>query len=147
MELVKIHKILSFKQINWLKLFADFNTKKRKESNDEFRKGLYKLLNNCIYGQSIENIRKRINVKLVNDKKKYQRIVNNPNFVSQKINDKNFVAVHCSKKVMTLNKPIYVDFCVLQLSKLLMCKFHYSFVLKTLDDARLLFTDKRQFSL
>ena len=59
----KIHKILSFKQSNWLKIFTDINTKKRQESGDEFSKNLYKLLNNCIYGKSIENIRKRVNVK------------------------------------------------------------------------------------
>ena len=101
---------------------------------------MYKLANNCIYGKSIENLRKRINVKLVNDKKKYQNFVNKPNFVSQKIIGKNFVAVHCSKKVLTLNKPIYVGFCILELSKLLMHQFHYDYVLKKVD-ARLLFTD------
>ena len=90
MKLVKIHRILSFKQSDWLKRYVDFNTEKRKQSNDEFNKGLYKLLNNCIYGKSIENQRKRINVKLVNDKKVYQRCVNKPNFRSQKIFDKNF---------------------------------------------------------
>ena len=93
---------------------------KRKGSNNELSKGLYKLLNDCIYGKSIENIRKRINVKFVNEKRKYQKIVNKPNFVPQKIIDKNFVAVHCSKKVLTLNKPIYVGFCILELPKLLM---------------------------
>ena len=79
--------------------------------NDEFNKNLYKLFNNCIYGKSIENVRKKINVKLIN-KKKYLKIVNKPNFISQKITDKNFVAIHCSKKILTLNKPIYVDFCI-----------------------------------
>ena len=112
MKLVKIHRILTFKQSNWLKVFTDFNTDKRNGSSDKFSKGLYKLLNNCIYGKSIANVRKSINVKLVNDKRKYQKIVNKPNFVSQKIIDKNFVAVHCSKKVLTLNKPIYVGFCI-----------------------------------
>ena len=111
MKLIKIHRILTFKQKNWLKVFTDFNS--RHESNDEFNKNLYKLLNNCIYGKSIENARKKINVKLVNDKKKYQKIVNKPNFMSQEIIDKNFVAVHRSKKVLTLNKPIYVGFCIL----------------------------------
>ena len=70
-------------------------------------------------------------------KKKYKKIVNKPNLVSQKIIDKNFVAVHCSKKV---NKPIYVGFCILELSKLLMYQFHYGYVLKYFK-ARLLFTD------
>ena len=69
MKLVKIHRILSFKQINWLKTYVDFNTEKRQENSDEFNKGLYKLLNNCIYGKSIENQRKKNNVKLINDKK------------------------------------------------------------------------------
>ena len=78
------------------------------------------MFNNCIYGKSIENIRKRINVKLVNDKRVYQKIVNKPNFVSQKIIDKNFVAVYCSKKLLTLNKPIFIGLCILELSKLLM---------------------------
>ena len=141
MKLIKIHKVLSFKQSNWLSVFTDFNTKKRQESPDEFNKGLYKLINNCIYGKSIENIRKRINVKLINDKKMYQKIVNKPNFISQKIIDKNFVAVHCSKKVLTLNKPIYVGFCILEWSKLLMYQFHYNYVLKTFNVAKLLFTD------
>ena len=96
MKLVRIHKIFSFKQSNWLKSYADFNIKKRQESSDEFSKGLYKLLNNCIYGKNIENIRKIMNVKLVNNKKSYLKCVNKSNFISQKIFDKNFVAVPCS---------------------------------------------------
>ena len=141
MKLVKIHRILCFKQSYWFKKYVDFNTEKRKESTDEFNQNLYKLLNNCIYGKSIENIRKRINVKLINDKRKYQKIVNKSNFISQKIIDKNFVAVHCSKEVLTLNKPIYVGFTILELSKLKMYQFHSDYVLKTYDDVKLLFTD------
>ena len=137
MKLVEIHRILSFRQSNWLKKYIDFNT----EKTNEFNKNLYKLLNNCIYGKSIENQRKRINVKLINDKKVDQRCVNKPNFISQKINDKNFVAVHCSKTVLTLNKPIYIRFSILELPKLLMYQFHYDYVLKTFDNVKLLFTD------
>ena len=78
MKLAKIHKILNFKQSNWLKSYTDFNTEKRKQNSDKFSKHLYELFNNYIYGASIENQRKRINVKLVNDKKTYQKIVNKP---------------------------------------------------------------------
>ena len=67
-------------------------------------------------------------------KKKYQKIVNKPNFISQKIIDENLVAVHCRKKILCLNKPIYIGFCILELSKLLMYQFHY-------DDVKLLFLD------
>ena len=98
MKLIKTHRILSFKQKKWLKIFTDFNTKKRQERNDHFNKNLYKLFNNCIYGKSIENPRKKINVKLLNDRKKYLKIVNEPNFISQKTIDENLVAVHCGKK-------------------------------------------------
>ena len=79
----------------------------------------------CVYGKSIENIRKRTNIKLINDQKKYLRCVNKPNLISQKMFDKNFVAIHQIKTVLTLNKPIYVGFSVLELSKLLMYKFQY----------------------
>ena len=144
MKLVKIHRILSFKQSNWLKKYVDFNTKKRQEGSDEFNKGLYTLLNNWIYGKSIENQRKRMNVKLINGKKKHQKCVNKPNFISHKLFDKNFVAIHCAKTILTLNKPIYVGFCILELSKLLTYQFHYDYVLKTFD-AKLLFTDTDSF--
>ena len=131
-KLVKIHRVLSFKQSNWLRVFTDFNTEKRKCSKDPFSQNLYKLMNNCIYGISIENIRKRANVKLINDKKTYLKYVNKPSFISSKIVDNNFVAVHCLKKVFTLNKPIYVGFCILELSKLFMYRFRYDYVLKIL---------------
>ena len=141
-KLVKIHRIIeSFRQSDWLRKHVDFNTKKRQESSDKFNKDLYKLLNNCIHGKSIENIRKRINVKLISDKKTYQRCVNKPNFISQKIFDKDFVAVHCSKTVLTLNKPIYVGFSILGLPKSLMYQFHYDYVLSNFNSVKLLFTD------
>ena len=60
MKLINIHRILSFKQTNWLKFYVDFNAKKRQKSPDEFSKQLYKLLTNCIYRKSVENQRKKI---------------------------------------------------------------------------------------
>ena len=88
----------------------------------------------------MENIRKRINVRLINDSKEYFKCVSRPNFISQEILDKNLIAVHQIKTVLTLNKPIYVGFCILELSKLSMYKFHSDYVCKTFD-AKLLFTD------
>ena len=87
-----------------------------------------------------EKIRKRISVKLINNSKDYLRCVSKPNFISQKILDKNFIAVHQIKSVLTLNKPIYVGFSILELSKLLMYKFHYDYV-RNKYDAKILFTD------
>ena len=74
------------------------------------------------------------------DSKEYLKCVSKPNFISQKISDKHFIAVHQIKTVLTLNKPIYVGFCILELSKLIMYKFHYDYVMNTFI-AKLLFTD------
>ena len=88
----------------------------------------------------MENIRKRISVKLTNNSKDYIRCVSKPNFISQKIFDKNFITVHQIESVLTLNKPIYVGFSILEFSKLLMYQFHYDYVCNKYD-AKLLFTD------
>ena len=77
---------------------------------------------------------------MVNDQKEYLKCISRPNFISQKIFDKNFIAVHYVKTVLTLNKPIYLGFCILKLSKLLMYQFHYDYVLKIFN-ARMLFTN------
>ena len=76
----------------------------------------------------MENIRKRISVKLINNSKDYLRCASKPNFISQKIFDKNVIAVHQIKSALALNKPIYVEFSILELNKLLMYKFHYDYV-------------------
>ena len=141
MKLVKIHRILRFKQSNGLKSYVDVNTEKIKQSNFEFDKNFFKLMINCVYGKSMENIRKRINVKLINDSKTYFRCVNKPNFIAQKVFDKFFVAIRCVKTVLTLNKPTYIGFSILELSKKLMYQFHYDYVLKTFNGLKLIFTD------
>ena len=80
-------------------------------------------MNNSVFGKTMENQRKRIKARLVNNAKDYVRHVSKPSFVPQKIFNKNFVAIHVIKRVLTLNKPVYVGFSILDLSKLLMYKF------------------------
>ena len=123
MTLTKIHKIPKFKQFDWLKKYIDFNTKKRKNAANSSGK-YFLLINNSVSGKTMENIRQRISVKLVNNKKNYIRHISKPSFVSQKIFSKTFVAIHKIKPVLAINKPIYVRFSILDLSKLLMYEFH-----------------------
>ena len=85
-----------------------------------------------VYGKRMENLRKRINVRPVNNEKDCLKYVSKPTFISQKIFDKNFAAVHEIKPVLILIKPIYVGFTVLELSKWLMYDFHYNFIKKIL---------------
>ena len=140
MKVVKINKVLKFKQSDWLKKFVMFNTEKRMCAVNRYEKGFFKLMVNSVYGKTMENLRKRVSVKLVNNEKDYVKYVSRPTFVFQKILDENLVAIHKVKPVLLLNKPIYVGFCLLDLSKLLMYDWHYNYFVKKFD-CNLLFTD------
>ena len=88
----------------------------------------------------MENLRKKIGARVVNNEKGYLKRFRKPTFISIKIFDKNYAATHKIKPVLTLNKPIYVGFTILQLSRWLMYDFHYNFFKKYFD-AELLFTE------
>ena len=97
-------------------------------------------MNSRVFGKTMENLRKRIYVKFVNNAKNYIKYISKPSFVSQKILGKNFLSIQEIKPVLTLIKPIYVGFSILDLSKLLTYEFHYKYI-KSKFDADLLFTD------
>ena len=79
----------------------------------------FKLKVNSVYGKTMKKLRKRINARLVNEAKDYKKYASKPSFVSLTIFSKNFVAAHETKSVLTLDKPVYVGFTVLDLSKLI----------------------------
>ena len=140
MKLTKIYKVLKFKQSDWMKIYTNFNTKKRKNAANSFQKNFFKLMINSVYGKTVENLCKRISVRVVSNEKDYLKHVSKPTFISRKIFDKNCATIHEIKPVLTLNKLIYAGFTVLELSKWLMYDFHYNFIKKHFD-AKLLFTD------
>ena len=102
MKLTKIHRALQFKQSDWMKRYIDFNTEKRKNAAKDF----FKLMINSIYGKTIENLRKRINVRLVNNEKDFLKYTSRPTYVAHKLFDKDYAAIHEIKPVLVLNKPI-----------------------------------------
>ena len=140
MKLTKIHKVLKFKQSGWMNKHIDFNTKKRMGATNDFEKDFFKLMINSVYEKTMENLRKRINVRFVNNKKRFLKYTSRPTYVTHKLFNKNFAAIHEIKQVLVLNKPIYVGFTVLDLSKWLMYDFHYNFIKKNFNP-KLLFTD------
>ena len=88
----------------------------------------------------MENLCKRVDIKLVTDEKKLDKLTSKPTFISSKIFNENLMAVHKVKEMLTLNRPAYVGMCILDLSKMLMYDFHYN-KKKYNDRARLMFTD------
>ena len=104
----KIHRVLEFKQSPWLKQYIDFNTEKRKSAKNDFEKDFFKLMNNSVFGKTMENIRKRVDVRLVTDENKLLKLASKPTYVSSKIFNENLVAVHKIKETLTLNRPAYV---------------------------------------
>ena len=123
-----------------MKKYIDFNTEKRKNAARDFEKDFFKLMINSVYGKTMENLRKRTHVRLVINKKDFLKHTSRPIYVTHKLFDEDYAAIHEIKPVLVLNKPIYVGFTVLDLSKWNMYDFHYNFIKKNFN-AELLFTD------
>ena len=114
MKLTKIHRVLRFKQYDWMKRYIDFNTEKTTNAAKSFEKDFFKLIINSVYGKAMENLRKRIKGRLVNNEKDFLKYTSRPTHIAHKIFDKNYSAIHETKTVLTLNKPIYLAFTVLK---------------------------------
>jgi hypothetical protein len=140
--LSKIHRGVSFTQSPWLKPYIDFNTNKRKVAKNATEKDFFKLMNNSVFGKTMENLRKRVNIELVNTQKRLRKLAAKPNFQAFKIFHEDLAAVHMKKVKIVLNRPTYVGFCILDMSKLLMYDFHYNHMKAAYGQgAKLLFTD------
>ena len=134
--------MLEFDQPPWLKHYIDFNSEKRKHAKNSFEKDFFKLMNNSVFGKTMENLRKRVDVRLVTNEKKLLKLTSKPTYVSSKIFNKNLVTAHKIKEALTLNRPAYVGKCILDLSKTLIYDFHYNYIKKKYGSkARLLFND------
>ena len=116
MKLTKIHKVLKFKQSDWIKKYINFNTEKRMNATNDFEKDFFKLIINSVYGKTMENLRKRVNVRLVNKAEHFKKYTSKPTYITHKIFGKDYAVIHEIKPVLVLNKPIYVGFTVLDLS-------------------------------
>lgn len=137
-----IHRVIKFKQNYWLKTYIDFNTTKRAQSNNEFEKDFFKLMNNAVFGKTMENMRNRVDIRLFTDESKALKQIAKPQYEDHKIYGENLIAIKQLQKVVKLDKPIYVGLSVLDLSKLHMYEFHYDYILpKYGENATLLFTD------
>ena len=142
MKLTCVHRGIRFVEEPWLESYIMKNTTLRTNAKNDFEKDFFKLMNNAVFGKTMENIRKRVDVKLVNHQSKAQKFTAKPNFDHLTIFDENRIAIHMKRTKLMFNKPIYCGMVILDLSKTLMYDFHYNYIKKKYGNkAKLLSTD------
>lgn len=153
LKVTKVHKAVTFHKEAWLAPYINFNTGKRAKAANDFEKDFYKLMNNAVFGKTMENLRNRVDIQFITKNEGWGKHgIKNDSTVTKKlasplydghiVYSENLAAVKMKKKALTLNKPIYAGMAILDLSKLHMYKFHYDYIRpKYGDKAQLLMTD------
>jgi len=142
MILMKIHHGVSFDEDALLKPYIEMNTKLRTEASNEFEKDFFKVMNNSVFGKTMENIRNSVDIRLRTDDKSAEKLVSKPNYERTTIFTEYLVAVHMKKTELVFNKPVYLGMSIPDISKTLMFDFHHNFIKKMYGPkAKLLMTD------
>ena len=146
LKLRKVHRVIEFDQEAWLKEYIDVNTELIKKATNDFEKDFFKLMNNAVFGKTMENVRKHRDIKLVKTDKKRNKLVSEPNFHTMKLIDNNLAIIEMRKVKVKMNKPIYLGLSILDISKITMYEFWYDYVkIKYEDKARLCYMDTDSF--
>jgi len=142
LKVSRVHRGIKFKESDWLKKYIDLNTSLRTKASKDFVKDFYKLMNNSVFGKTMENIENRVNVRLVTNERDAIKLASKPNYDSRTIFDENLIAMHVKRTKIVYNKPVYLGMCILDLSKTLMYDFLYNYINHRYGNrAKLLFTD------
>jgi len=149
LELTNIDRVVQYKQKAWLKNWIDMNTDFRKNAKNDFEKDYFKLMNNSVFGKTMENVRGRIDIKCAFDDEaqiKYQSKTTYVSTIPFHKDNKTLSIIQLSKVIVKLEKPIYAGFTILDLSKLHMYNFHYNTMKpKYGENIELLMTDTDSF--
>ena len=124
----KVHRIIEFSQEEWLKPYIDMNTELRKLAKNDFGKDFFKLMNNSVFGKTMENIRKHGDIKLVTTDKRRSKLVSEPNYHTINYNSEDSSIIEMNKTKVKMNKPIYLGLSILEISKILMYEFWYDYM-------------------
>ena len=142
MEVTKIHRIISFDQRDYMRSYIEKNSMYRMMATNDFEKDYYKLMNNSVFGKTMENLRKRVNIDLVNTEEKLIKLVASPSYHGYKMFDEDLIAVERKKVKLLLHRPMYIGFCILDISKGFMYSFYYNILYPKFERGmKLLFTD------
>ena len=120
-----------------MKEYTDFNTRLRTEATNDFEKDFYKLMNNSVFGKTMENIRRNRNIKLVNNREDYLKSVMKPNFKSGTLLGPDLMSCEMGKVKVVMNKPVYLSQAILDLSKTIMYEFHYHYMKRKYSEDKL----------
>ena len=146
LKLKKVYRVIEFEQEAWLKKYIDFNTDLRAKATNDSEKDFFKLMNNVVFGKTMENVRKHRDIKLVKTDKKRNKLVSEPNYHTMKRIDDNLAIIEMKKVKVKMNKPIYLGLSILELCKIIMHEFWYDYVKsKYMDNARLCYMDTDSF--
>ena len=104
------------------------NTKLRTEAKNDFEKDFFKLMNNSVFGKTMENVRNHRDIKLVTTDERRKKLVSEPNYHTTKWFDKEFLAIEMNKTKILMNKPVYLGQAILDISKTLMYEFWYDYL-------------------
>ena len=123
--LKEVHRVIKFNKKEWLKPYINLNTKLRKEAKNEFEKDFYKLMNNSVFGKTMENLRKHRDIKLVTTEEERIKLVSEPNYDKTKWFSENLLAIEMKKTKAKMNKPVYLGMSILDICKTLMYEIWY----------------------
>ena len=146
LKLTKVHSVIEFRQEDWLKLYIDMNTELRKNAKNDFEKDFFKLMNNSVFGKTMENVRNHRDIKLVTTDKRRSILASEPNYHSSKRISKDLMIMEMKKVEVKMNKPIYLGQAILDISKTLMHEFWSDYIKPKYDDkAGLCYMDTDSF--
>ena len=128
LKLKKIHRVIEFNQKAWLKPYIDMNTELRKAAKNDFEKDLFKLMNNSVFGKTMENIRNHRDIKLVTTDKKRNKLVSEPNYHTINLILEYLSITEMKETKVKMNKLIYLSLSILEISKILMNEFWYDYM-------------------
>ena len=141
-----MHRLIKFNQEAWLNPYIDMNTNLRKEAKNEFKKDFFKLMNDSVFGKTMENVRTHRNIRLVTAEEKRIKIVSEPNYHTTKYFSKNLLAIEMKKAKVRMNKLTYLSMSILDISKTLIYEFWYDYIKpKYKDKAKLCYMDTDRF--
>ena len=103
-----MHRVIEFNQKSWLKEYIDINTELRKKASNDFEKDFFKLMNNAVFGKTMENVRKHRDIKLVKTDWKRNKLVSEPNYHTMKLIEENLSIIEMKKVKVKMNKSIYL---------------------------------------